>query len=183
MKTYVLLVCLFSWQTVCTTYRFFTNQVTKLIKHMSIRLFQFLPPASEGCGRYCFHRCLSVHTQRYPRSRFFSKSLVPGSFGGGVSQSWSGGYPSPSQEVPQDRGTPLARTGLGYLPARTGLGPPPPFRTGLGYPGQDSRASICYAAGFLVLFCFCKLHCALHSEGKYINSTILFLYSITFGRQ
>ena len=63
----------------------------------------------------------------YPSPRFFPRSLVLGTFWevpqscpGGLCQSWPRG-------VPQNMGTPLARTGLGYPPpARTGLGSPPP---------------------------------------------------------
>ena len=36
---------------------------------------QLLPPASEGWGRYCFHRCLSVHTRvgGVPQSQVLSQ--------------------------------------------------------------------------------------------------------------
>ena len=116
----------------------------------------FLPPASEGWGRYCFHRCLSVQTEGCPR--FFPRSLVSGPLRGvpnaswgegvpqfwlGVPQSWPGGtqdrgIPQPGQHwgnprtalgypLPSwDSGTPLAGTGVPQ--ARTGVPslPPPP---------------------------------------------------------
>ena len=59
-------------------------------------LCALLPPASEGWGKYCFHRCLSVHTE--------GGTPVPGSFLGLWSQVLSGatlvlagGYPSPGR--------------------------------------------------------------------------------------
>ena len=72
---------------------------------MKIQL-RFLPPTSEGWGRCCFHRCVSVHRGGgYPSPRFFPRSLVPGHFWG-VPQSqvlsqlsgprfFPRGYPSP----------------------------------------------------------------------------------------
>ena len=137
------------------------------------RFASFLPPASEGWGRYYFHRCLSIHTcGGYPSPRIF-QSLVPGPFqGGGTPVLAKGrGYFLPQlgqdRDTPQpgqDWGTPLGRTGLGHLPpARTWLGylpsqditgyplgqdrtevPPPP-------PRQNSRANTCYAAGGMPL--------------------------------
>ena len=41
-----------------------------------------LPPASEGWGRYCFHRCVSVHTGGggVPQAQVFSQVTGPRSF-------------------------------------------------------------------------------------------------------
>ena len=92
-----------------------------------------LPPASEGWGRYCFHRCLSVHIGGYPSIRFFPLSLVPGPF-------WWG--------------TPVpARGNLAPYPGWDWGTPPPPSwdwdTSPLGR--QNSRASTCYAAGGMAL--------------------------------
>ena len=61
------------------------------------------------------------------------------------------GWGTPSQER---MGYPLARTGVsqdrrGYPlgQVRMGNNHPPTSQPGLGYPGQNSRASTCYAAG------------------------------------
>ena len=64
------------------------------IKCFTILCFIALPAASEGWGRYCFHRCLSVHGG-YPSlsPRFSLRSLVPGPFQG-VSQSQVLSHPS-----------------------------------------------------------------------------------------
>ena len=61
---------------------------THLFKYQSINAIKFLPPASEGWGRYCIYRFLSAHPRGYPSPRFFPRSLVPGSFLG---------YPIPGQ--------------------------------------------------------------------------------------
>ena len=79
----------------------------------------FLPSASKGWGRYCFHRCLSVHTpRRVPQSQVLSHASGPKSFLGQGTPvlSWPGVTPVPAGGgVPQGRGTPPpARTGLGY---------------------------------------------------------------------
>ena len=48
------------------------------------------PPASEGWGRYCFHRCLSFHTRGggHPSPGFFLRSLVPVPFPWGTNYSF-----------------------------------------------------------------------------------------------
>ena len=88
-----------------------------------------LPLASEGCGRYCFYRCVSVHTWggvpqskvlfqvTNPRS-FLEGTPVPGSFSGHWSQVLSQVYPNPGQE-----GTPQVRWGTPW----PGLRYPPPL--------------------------------------------------------
>ena len=48
-------------------------------------VLDLLPPASEGWGKYCFHRCVSVHRGK--------DTPVPGSFQGQCDQVLSGGYP------------------------------------------------------------------------------------------
>ena len=106
---------------------------------MMILMVSFVLFLSPVWGRYCFHRCVSVHreggtpvpgsfpglwsqvlSRGYPSPRFFPIFLVPGGLGT---------YPSPgcgtlvlAREVPQsqlgasyDWVTPQARTGLGYL--------------------------------------------------------------------
>ena len=89
--------------------------------------------------------CVCSQMGGYPSPRF----LVPGPFQG-VPQSWLGvpqsqgrGYPSPRGGVPQDEGTPPARTGLGYSPAGIVVPPPPPR--------QNSRESTCYTVGSVPL--------------------------------
>ena len=85
-------------------------------------IMRYISAASEGLGRYCFHRCLSVHMGENPKLwsqvlsgwRGETQSLVPGPFPPSGPRSILGGYPR------QDWGTPLARTGLP---------PPPPGRT------------------------------------------------------
>ena len=102
-----------------------------------------LPPASEGWGRYSFHRCLSVcsHPAGVCQYQVLSQvSSIKSFHGGGGRNSSPGqrGNPSPVQAmgVLQDRGTLKPGQNLGN-PTRTGLGYPPD-RTGLGYPlGQD----------------------------------------------
>ena len=89
----------------------------------------FLPPASEGWGRYCFHRCLSLN-----KGKGYHCSLVPGLWSQvlsrrrrrGTSGFWSHvlsgvrgqpiglGYPSLYSD--QNRGT---RTRKGCPPDRT----------------------------------------------------------------
>ena len=98
----------------------------------------FLPPASKGWGRYCFHRCLSVHTQGgVPHLHPIILPLVPCPFWGYPSI-WSqvpslggGGYLSPRWGIPQSQvgGT------LGYPLART-----PPSLERMGYPPLDRTA-------------------------------------------
>ena len=130
--------------------------------YLILCVYRLLPPVSEGWRRYCFHRCLSVHTcgeyhglwSQVPSSlwshgvwgwgnpslRVFPLSLVPGPFQGYPSPRLGGGQ---SQvEVPQSQaedtpflGYPPARTRLGY--PLVGIGPPPP-------PRQSSRASTHY---------------------------------------
>ena len=87
----------------------------------------WLPPASEGWGRYYFHRCLSVHrsgtpvpgsfpglwslvlSQGVPRSQVLS--LVPG-----PPWSFPGGTPIPAVGgTPEMIGYPLAGTGVPQL--------------------------------------------------------------------
>ena len=104
-----------------------------------------LPPASEGWGKYCFHRCLStppgggdtpVLSQVTGPMSFLGGTPVPGSFPGhwsqvlstGVPQSWLGGM----------YGVPL-------WPGLDGVHPPPPPQW------QNSRAITCYAAGGMLL--------------------------------
>ena len=78
-----------------------------------------LPPASEGWGRYCFHRCVSVHREG---GEGHPCSLVPGPFlGERVAQS------DPRIEVPlrqpgpgQGYPIPCPGPGQGYLPSWTG---------------------------------------------------------------
>ena len=110
----------------------------------------FLPPASEGSGRYCFHRlCLFTPPRGTP---FLScnTSTGPMSFLDGTPVTGprslprestvipdevpvpGEGYPSPRQGVSQGNpsararwGTPLARTGWGTCMGRKGLGYPP----------------------------------------------------------
>ena len=68
----------------------------------------YLPPSSEGWGRYCFHRCLSVHTwvwgypclwSQVPSQplvpRPFLVTPVPGSFPDLSSRSFLGGGSTP----------------------------------------------------------------------------------------
>ena len=85
------------------TIRLIWDTPGQYLLHQFIRFF-FLPPASEGWGRYCFHRCVSVHWRR--------GSPVPGSFPGLWSQILSAGTVVPgsfpglwsqilSQGVPQ----------------------------------------------------------------------------------
>ena len=107
-------------------------------------------------GKYCFHRCLSVHIPGgYPSDW----SQVP-SRGNTPARSWwwgGGGVPQPGQET-----VTLTRSGWGTSPARdgvfpqTGGGVPPP---GMGYPqarkgyppGWGSRWNTWYAAGAMPL--------------------------------
>ena len=92
--------------------------------------------------------CVCSEGRGYPSPRFFHRSLVPGPFRGYPSPGQGWGYPSPSWGYPRI-GVPPARTGLGYPLATTGLGyPHGQDRTGvpLPLPGQNSRASTCYAA-------------------------------------
>ena len=98
----------------------------------------FLSPASEGLGRDCYYRCLSVHRGGRRGGIVQSQALsqvsgpmsisggtpVPGSFPGLWCQVLCGGTPL--------KGYPLANTGLGYSP-ENGVTPPPP-PAGTGYP-------------------------------------------------
>ena len=139
----------------------FKNCLTKVVHGVSPSRI-FLPSACEGWGRYCFHRCLSVHNWvpqsqvlsqvigprsfpgGYPSPRFFPRSLVPGPFQGIPSPGW--GVPQSCQGVTQRWGT-LSRSGWGTPPAIIGLGYPADqvrmgillARSGLGttQPGQD----------------------------------------------
>ena len=101
-------------------------------------------PRTKYEGRYCFHRCLSVHISGgipHPRSRWGGGYPISGLDGGFPIQDWMG-YPPPIQ-------------------CWTGT-PPPPSRR------QSSIASTCYAAGgmplaftqedFLV-FSICFMYC------------------------
>ena len=89
----------------------------------------YRPHPKDGEGTVFTGVCLHL-MGGYPSPRFFPRSLVLGTFWevpqscpGGLCQSWPRG-------VPQNMGTPLARTGLGYPPPpcqdRTGVPPPPP---------------------------------------------------------
>ena len=109
----------------------------------------FLPPASEGWGRQCFHRYLSVHTQGLPQSQVLSLVSGPRSFPGSTPV-LAGWVPldchTPSQDrtgvlpqLGQDWGTPLARTGQGY-PTPSG----PKWCTP--QPGQQSEYLLCGGA-------------------------------------
>ena len=98
-----------------------------------------LPPAFEGWGRYCFHRCVAVH------AKWSTWSLVIGPFpASGPMVSW--GYPSArffpglwsqvlSQRYPIPRG---AAVPVGYPSLRQGEGTAVPGRgvlvTGRGVP-------------------------------------------------
>ena len=125
---------------------------------------RFLPPASEGWGRYCFRRCLSVHRGAVTPSTSHNTSTGPMSSLGGLPHlhlhtiilplipcPFHGvphlhpiilplvpcpfwGYPSPRWG---DWGTPQ--------PGQDGVPPPPPP------PGQNSRTRTCYAAGGMPL--------------------------------
>ena len=109
---------------------------------------EFLPPASEGCGKVIFSVCLSVRILGggYPSPKFFPRCLVPGLFWG-IPQTWLG--------VPQDRGVPLAGTGVPPWPGlQIGLVPPPPRRG-----GQVMLWAVClvwFPAGGLYCFFY---HC------------------------
>ena len=112
-----------------------------------------LPPASEGWGRYCFHRCLSVHIQRrvlYLHPIIlqlvtcpFWEYLVP--VGEGVSQSqagrgWRGGrwcMPVP------DRRVPLSQEGIPNLRWGYGWGTPVPCGEGQGVPQPGQEKIVC----------------------------------------
>ena len=80
-----------------------------------------LPPASKGWGRYCFHRCVSVH-RGCPSPRW-----------GGLPQSWPGGTGVPLQ--PGQDWIPPARTGVPPWPGQD-WGTPQP---GQGYPLPQDR--------------------------------------------
>ena len=89
-----------------------------------------LPPGSEGWGRYCFHRYLSVHTRggggRVSPSPSHNTSTGPMSFPGGYPTDWSsqvpsgGAYPSPRSllgyPVPRDGVPPSTRDGVSPAP-------------------------------------------------------------------
>ena len=138
-------------------------------------------PRTKYEGRYCFHRCLSVHTCRggtpsqvrmgdtqfpgqdggcpipmsgwgYPIPR--SGQGVPHSHvrtGGTTSQVWMGGTPIPGL----DRRVPYSRSGWGYpIPGLDRGYPHPKSRSGWGTPPQSrdsSIASTCYAVGSMPL--------------------------------
>ena len=89
--------------------------------------WHLLPPASEGWGKYWFHRCLSVHKGEYPRPRFFPRLLVPGPFPGEGTPVPDGDTPVPGSfpgswsqvlfqgRVPQFQlGVPQFQPGIGY---------------------------------------------------------------------
>ena len=71
-----------------------------------------LPPASEGWGRYCFHRCVSVHT---------------------------GGNPYPSHNTPTGPMSSPTNLGQDWMGSHPGLDGVPPVwdRIGWGTPPQD----------------------------------------------
>ena len=140
--------------------------------------------ASEGWGRYCFHTCLSVHTWGGGGGYPFT-----GSFPGHWSQVLSGRYPS-RRFSPRSflGGTPVLVGRGGNMnrfspaPSRSGwgLGTPrpvqdaiPPVQVRMGVPppppqGQNSRASICYAA--------CGMPPWVHAGGL-SSITVHFLWS------
>ena len=84
------------------------------------KLSWWLPPTSEGWVRYCFHRCVSVYTQKgYPSPRFFPRSLVPGPSQGGTLV--PGSFPGHWSQV-LSGGTPALAGG--YLSPSQGMGYP-----------------------------------------------------------
>ena len=92
----------------------------------------FLPPVSEGWGRYCFHRCLSVHMGRgYPSPSIFTRSLVPDSLRGEPQSQVLSKVAGPGSFL---GATPVLLRGPGmrYPPIRTRV--PLSTRIGLEYP-------------------------------------------------
>ena len=81
-------------------------------------------------GRYCFHRCLSVHMGRTP-SPSHNTSTGPMSCSGGTPvtdpRSLPGGTPVPDMGTPP----PPSQVRMGYSPALPPP-PPPPYRTAKG---------------------------------------------------
>ena len=89
-------------------------------KRTGERLHAYLPPASEGWGRYCFHKCVCWGGGGTTWSLFLGAFSGLRSFrgwGGGcqsLSLLLSGGYPNLGQGYPtpsQARDSPLSRTG------------------------------------------------------------------------
>ena len=128
----------------------------------------------DGEGTVFTRVCLSTPGGgRVPSHRFFPRSLVPGPFWEVpqlqvLSQVLSGGYPSPGWGGGNmNRFSPApSRSGWGLGTPRPVQDAIPPVQVRMGYrrpPGQNSRASICYAAcgmpleftqdDFLVLKC------------------------------
>ena len=114
---------------------------------------KYLPPASEGWGKYCFHRCVSVHKgTRVPQSQVLSLVSgprtfpVPGSFPCFWSRSFPGGTPVPAGDTPERIGVSPAGTGvpLGchWGTPWLGLGYLPPTQLGLGNLTPQERTAI-----------------------------------------
>ena len=108
------------------TWIFVDTQIS-LLDHIATALIQLLPTASEGWGKYCFHRCLLSTPGG-------GGTPVPGSFPGPFG--WGGGYPSPGQGVLQSQqgGSPVIAGRVPQIPLplsqdRTGLSPTPRYRT------------------------------------------------------
>ena len=130
-----------------------TKKVEDIVP-VAIYSFSFLPPASEGWGRYCFHGCLSINSvggevPLASGSRSFLERvtwpLVPGEEPLGESRgAFLGGRGTPWPLVPGGIDLPPASTvplmhqrGTPYTPW-----PPPPASTeGYHHPPPDKRTS------------------------------------------
>ena len=125
-----MLICLY--ERVALNDRFYSQVVLLVTLEQSP---YWLPPASEGWGRYCFHRCLWLFTlRRVPLLLPIILPLVPCPFWGGLrpSHNTSTG-PMSFPGVPQLLFPgPLMGGGATIVPKRV-----VPPRRGLGTPGQD----------------------------------------------